>query len=552
MRYYKLPWLASMLIAILMFPTCASKKEAKINPFFETWKEMAELSKGHSPPVTRRMTEAQEQIQELEAQQEEKKAKPQRPLPIQKTDISMYKTSVVTALRALARAADLNIIISSSVKGEISIRLKGTPWNDAFCGLLRTHGLTYIWEGNIIRVMTFEDLEHDLKMEAIQEKRKSYELGMKRVEPLMTKIIHIKFADAAGLKESLQELLTKDKDGKPRGTVRVDEHTNSLLIQAIRDDILKIIPLVAELDRPTSQILIEAQIVEATRDTAQELRMQWGGLYHAGACWITPGTNTTGNLGVPLTTPVDPTTGSAANFPADLSEGTGLSLGYGAQDVGSGLLNTQLSALEQEGKLNILSSPSITTIDNQAAIIESGEEVPFQTTDADGNINIEWKKAMLSLEVIPHVIEDRILKIKIVTNKDELDFTRTVGGNPIVITKKAATNLILFDGQTTVIGGLTKETTSESDSGVPVLKDIPLLGYLFKGNGTSNKMEDVLIFITPHILKEKDPARHASLQGEAAAPAGHHAGSGRSSGAAQRNEPKEAKQGKTLMSGEQP
>jgi len=542
MRYDKLPWVASMLIAVLMLSGCASKKEAKINPFFRTWKKMAETSKGHSPTAANRMNEAQEEIKALEAQEEEGKAKPRRPLPTQHIDISMYKTSVVTALRALARAADLNIIISSSVKGEISIRLEGTPWNDAFCGLLRTHGLTYIWEGDIIRVMTMEDLEHDLKMEAIKEKRKSYELGIKRVEPLMTKIIHIKFADAAGLKESLQELLTKDKDGNPRGMVKVDEHTNSLVVQAICDDIRKIIPLVAELDRPTSQILIEAQIVEATRDTAQELGIQWGGLYHAGDYWITPGANTTGNLGLPLTTPVDPTTGSAVNFPADLSEGTGLSLGYLAQDVGRGLLNIQLSALEQEGKLNILSSPSITTIDNQAAIIESGEEVPFQTTDADGNINIEWKKAMLSLEVIPHVIEDRILKMKIVTNKDELDFTRTVAGNPTIITKKAATNLILFDGQTTVIGGLTKETTSESDSGVPGLKDIPLLGYLFKGSGTSNKMEDVLIFITPHILKEKDPARHASFRGEAAEPARPHAGSGPASSPAQRDEPQETKQ----------
>jgi len=519
MRYHKLSWLALVLVVILVFPGCAGKKEAKKDPFFDTWKAMAENSKGHSPASTTRMDELQGQMNELEAIEKEEKAEPERPLPTQNVDLNMYKISVVTAIRALARAANLNIIISANVKGEISIRLKDTPWNHAFCGLLRTHGLTYIWEGDIIRVMTAEDMEHDLKIDAIKEKRKAHELGIKRVEPLMTQIINIKFADAKGLKENLQELLIKDKDGKPRGTVKVDEHTNSLIIQAIRDDIVKIFPLIVKLDRPTSQILIEAQIIEATRDTAQQLGIQWGGLYHAGDYWITPGANTTGNLGLPLTTPVDPATGSAVNFPADLSGGAGLTLGYLAQNVGKGLLNVQLSALEEEGKLNILSSPSITTIDNQVATIESGEEVPFQTVDKDGNIKIEWKKATLSLEVTPHVIEDRILKMKIITSKDELDFTRTVAGNPTIITKKAETNLILFDGQTTVIGGLTKETTSESDSGVPGLKDIPLLGYLFKAAGKSNKMEDVLIFITPHILKEKESAHYPKGSGDVGVPA---------------------------------
>lgn len=504
MRYHKWPWLALVLVVILAFSGCASKKETKKDPFFERWKEMAEKSKGHSPTSTTRTDDLQEQMKELEALEEEKKAKPETPLPTQKVNLSMHKINVVTALRALARAANLNLLISSNVKGEISISLKGTPWNHAFCGLLRTHGLTYTWEGNIIRVMTVEDMEHDLKIEAIQEKRKAHELGIRRVEPLLTKIINIKFADAKGLKENLQEFLTKDKDGKPRGAVRVDEHTNSLVIQAIRDDIAKMIPLIAKLDRPTSQILIEAQIIETTRETAQQLGIQWGGLYHSGDYWMTSGANTGEVLGLPLNTPVDPTTGTAVNFPADLSEGAGLTLGYLTQDVGRGLLNVQLSALENEGKLNILSSPSITTIDNQPATIESGAEVPFQTIDKDGNIEIQWKKATLTLQVTPHVIEESILKMKIVTSKDELDFTRTVAGNPTIITKKAETSLILFDGQTTVIGGLTKESTSESESGIPGLKNIPLLGYLFKGEGKSKKMEDVLIFITPHILKERE------------------------------------------------
>ena len=158
--------------------------------------------------------------------------------------------------------------------------------------------------------------------------------------------------------------------------------------------------------------------------------------------------------------------------------------------------------LQEEGKLNILSSPSITTLDNQKAIIESGTEVPYQTVE-DGEVKIEYKKAVLSLEVTPHVIEGETLKLNIRTTKDELDFASSVGGQPAINTKKAETNVILLDGQTTVIGGLNKEKVDDSESSVPLLSKIPLLGYFFKGTSEINEMDDVLIFITPHILKER-------------------------------------------------
>ena len=190
------------------------------------------------------------------------------------------------------------------------------------------------------------------------------------------------------------------------------------------------------------------------------------------------------------------------NFPAALDGTTGMTLGYMFQNIGKGLLTVQLSALQQEGKLNILSSPSITTLENQSAIIESGARVPIQTIE-DNNVEIRYEDAVLKLEVTPYVIDKTNLKLKILTNKDELDFTRTVAGNPTIITKKAETNVILSDGQTTVIGGLSKETASESESGVPWLKDIPGLGWLFRSTDKSKSMEEVLIFITPYILKER-------------------------------------------------
>jgi type IV pilus assembly protein PilQ len=320
---------------------------------------------------------------------------------------------------------------------------------------------------------------------------------------LLTRVININFADANELKKNLKEFLTKDKEGKSRGSVMVDEHTNSLIIQAIRDDIAKMISLIEKLDRPTLQILIEANIVEATRDTAQELGIQWGGLYHAGDYWITPGANTGGVTGMSLNTGINPTSGMAANFPADLSAGTGLTLGVVSEKIGSHLLNIQLSALQKDGKLNILSSPSITTLDNQMAFTENGERVPYVATDKEGNREVRFEDAVLRLEITPHVIDDKNLKMKILVKKDEVDTTRTVEGNPFIIKKHTETNLIVKDSETIVISGLTKSIKSDSDIGVPGLKDVPILGWLFKKKGKSDKMEEVLIFITPHILKRQ-------------------------------------------------
>ena len=170
--------------------------------------------------------------------------------------------------------------------------------------------------------------------------------------------------------------------------------------------------------------------------------------------------------------------------------------------MGDFLLSVQLSALQDQGKLHILSSPSITTQDNKMAFIESGQEVPYQSVE-DGEVNVEYKDAVLRLEVIPSVIDGNTLKLDIKVNKDEPDFSRTVLGNPTIITKQAQTNVIQNDGQTIVIGGLSKESASRGNTGTPFLEDIPGLGYLFKRKSSADQMEELLIFITPHILKPK-------------------------------------------------
>jgi type IV pilus assembly protein PilQ len=262
------------------------------------------------------------------------------------------------------------------------------------------------------------------------------------------------------------------------------------------------------LDRPTPQILIEAHIIETTSRTARELGIQWGGLYYNPGqnYWVAPNAmNAINNVKPGSGETVNPGAGSGINFPADLTNatqaGTGMFLGLIGQNS-NGILSVQLSALEEEGKLNILSSPSITTLDNLKALIQSGDQVPIPVVE-DNDVEIIYKSALLSLEVTPHVIQGNTLKLDIITTKDEVDFSRRVQNYPTIISKKAATNVILYDGQTTVIGGLKKNTSRDREAGIPWLRQVPLLGYLFKGEGISDQMEEILIFITPYILKAR-------------------------------------------------
>jgi type IV pilus assembly protein PilQ len=496
-HYYNIiPWLFFIIFLFALLPGCAGKKSATKDSFFEKWKIRAEKSRGYSPSAKKRVVDISRKKGALAG--ERIKARPEKALPTRKVTMKMYDVDVDVLIRTLARAANQNIMINEKVKGKADVSIKNAPWDQVFRGILRTNGLSFDWEGDIIRIMTVEDMDQDLKRQAQMR-------DFKLVEPPIIQIFQIDYADATSLKDSLSVFFTKNDKGEPIGSITVDEHTNSLIIQALRDDIISMIPLIEELDRPTRQILIEANIVEATRSTSRELGVQWGGLYKTTSGdltqWVTPGANSSGTTG-DLDTPLDPTSGNVVNFP--VISPFGMTLGYLAQDLGKSILSVQLSALETEGKVNILSSPSITTLDNQKAVIESGQDIPYETF-VDGDSKIEYKKAVLSLEVTPHVIGEETLKLKIVTTKDEVNFQETLilGGQPIIDTKKAETTVILLDGQTTVIGGLNREKVDDSESRVPLLSKIPLLGYFFKGTKKENELTDVLIFITPHILKER-------------------------------------------------
>jgi len=458
-----------------------------------------------------------------------------RKLPTMPVTMKMYDISLPILIRTLARVANLDIMINDSVKGQTKIVITDVPWDQAFVGLLDTFGLTYEWSGEILRVVSVEDLK---KKQALMEARQNYEktknkydlilmqLAQKknRLEPLVTKIVKIRYADLHSLQKNLtQYLLTQKKElaaqsvktstnnesGNPeetdlQGNIMIDEFSNSLILHTSRANIKKIMPIIRQLDQPIKQVLIEAHIVEAESNTGKELGIQWGGLGTAvtdNGKSISIGGNMT-EFGTPLldaegnqSAPVD---GNIVNLP--IAATTGMTLGVMTQKIGEFVLYTQLLALEEQGMLNILSKPSITTLNHPKAIIKSGKEVPFQTIE-NQEVSIEWKEAVIKLEVTPHIIDDEIIMLEILTHKDELDFKNVVNGNPTIITKNAETTVTLFDGQTTVIGGLSKEKSSDTEDGVPGLKNISGLGWLFKSVDKKKEMEELLIFITPHILK---------------------------------------------------
>jgi len=500
------------LLVLMFFFGCADEfKSEKKDPFFEKWTTLAKTSEGHSPK-TKEISESAI-LAKKQAASSPLDETAVRKLPNGPINLTMRQADLKSVLRAMAKSVGLNLLVKNELQGSISVDFKGVPWDKAFTGLLRTYGLSYVWEGNIIRVMTIDDVAQDLK-----EKMQLRDIQW--VDPLLEPVvIGIDYADPKKLAETLQDFMTKDKDGKPRGSVKVDEHSNSLVISALHDDLKKMLPIIEKLDKPTPQILIKANIVETTKTVARNLGIMWGGsastsLHGSESLSVSGGGTRTSS-----TSAITPTANGAIgiggeglgiNFPANnLTSTASSSLGLVFGTIGGNLLEVQLEALQKDTKLNILSSPSITTLDNQKAFTENGERVPYVTiqqtsgtTSATPTYTTNFIDVVMRLEITPHVIDGKNLKMTIFVQKDDIDTTREdILGDPYILKKQTQTVLIVKDGETIVISGLTKQTKLASGNGVPWLEDIPILGWAFKSDSKSDEKDEVLIFITPHILQ---------------------------------------------------
>ncbi len=412
--------------------------------------------------------------------------------------LDLKDAEIQNVLRLLADVSKLNIVASDDVKGRITIKLKNVPWDQALDIILRSKQLDKTRNGNIIRVAPVEVLrkEEELRLERAKARIE--------LEPLTVRLIPVSYAVANEVKPQVSALLP------PRGKVNIDVRTNVLVVEDISEVLLKVERLVRTLDTQTPQVLIESRIVEARSNFARELGIQWGGsvsatqqfgtqtglsfpsnIRIAGGADDAQNNQTNGVLGAP---------NYAVNLPAVVGSGGGGSLGFILGSVGgAALINLRLSAAESTGKIKIVSSPKIVTMDNKEAKILSGERVPITVITANGPTT-RFINANIELNVTPHVTQDGSILLKINAKKNEISNRRDLLGVPGIITKEADTQMIVADGDTAVMGGLYQRNAAENQSYVPWLGRIPVLGWLFKTTSRTDTRDELLIFISPRIV----------------------------------------------------
>jgi len=422
-----------------------------------------------------------------------------------KIDLDMMDARITDILRLLAEVSNLNIIASDDVTGTISLRLRDVPWDQAFDIILKAKGLDKVRVGNVIRVApaTRISQERDAALAAVKASEK--------LEPLGIDFVAINYGKAEDLAEHVKNVLTD------RGSVTSEIRTNTLIIKDIKKGIAAARTLITHLDTQIPQVLIEARIVEASSSFSRDLGVQWGVDYQTGG---NVNTNFFGSgvdsKGIPVsgqtpsnsTNPLFESRNGARNFavnlPATGSIGTLGALGFILGKAGQNplVLDLRLSAGEQEGLLRTISRPRVVTMDNKEAKIEDGESIPFETTSASGTSTI-FIDANLSLTVTPHITPDGSVLMKIKASKNSRGTFTTSSGEPSIVKKEASTEVLVRDGETTVIGGIISSDSNHTDTGIPYLKDVPLLGKLFRSKSTKESQKELLIFITPSIMTDK-------------------------------------------------
>ncbi|RKG92251.1 type IV pilus secretin PilQ [Corallococcus terminator] len=405
-------------------------------------------------------------------------------------------------LRVIAEISKRNIVVADDVSGRVTIRLRNVPWDQALDLILRTKQLGQEQVGNIIRIAPLKTLEEEARLR--QERKKS----LQQQEDLLVSLVPVNYAVAGDMSSRVKDVLSD------RGSVSVDVRTNVLIIKDIRSNTEKARALVRSLDTQTPQVLIESRIVEASTTFSRNLGVQWGGQAR-----LSPATgNPTGLIfpstvgvtgGAPGTAPGVPTAPNfAVNLPAAVGQGIGGAMGFAFGSAGGALqLNLRLSAAESEGAVKTISSPKVTTLDNNTARISQGLSIPFSQTSASG-VNTTFVEARLSLEVTPHITQDGSILMSIQAQNNQPDPSNTgANGQPSIQRKEANTQVLVKDGDTTVIGGIYVRRGSTSKDSVPFLSRIPVLGFFFRSTSETDERQELLIFITPRILNRQTIAQ---------------------------------------------
>ncbi|MBN2054958.1 type IV pilus secretin PilQ [bacterium] len=383
----------------------------------------------------------------------------------------------------IAQVSGFNIVLDPDVSGTITIRLDKVPWDQALDVILKNQGLDKEIDGNVMRIANMTKLRDERVLLRQMEEAKE------RIRPRETRIVYLSYAKTKDIAGLAGKMLSG------RGDIITDPRTNSLIVVDVPESIDKVIRLVKILDVRTKQVYIDAQLVTTSKDFSRSLGIQWGGNFVADAAHG----NTTGyRFPNNYTVGADggEEDGYAVNFPGGDQI---LNLQFG-NIMDTLKLRMALSTAESEGITKIISNPRVTTADNTTANIESGVQLPYSTVSAEGT-QTNFVSATLRLAVTPHVTHEGYISMDVETNKNAPDYSNSSASGTPILTNSASTQVLIRDGDTLVIGGLNESTFGDSQSRIPLIHQIPVLGWLFKNKIKNSKFTDLLIFITPQVLE---------------------------------------------------
>jgi type IV pilus assembly protein PilQ len=403
----------------------------------------------------------------------------------EKIALDFYDTDIKNVFRILQEISGKNFAIDKNVTGKVTLALqRPVPWDQVLDLVLKMNQLGMVREGDIIRIASLATLQQEEKMrqaqlKAEQDAKKQEEEG----EPLVTEYIPVNYSNAKSeVLPHLANILTPN-----RGKATVDERNNQVIFTDIAEKVKQARAIVDRIDRVTSQVIIEARVVEANSSFNREIGFDWGTI-----------TVEAFKIGGALRT--GPTTFAANNIPStyrtDNSIGFNFSTLFGTN---ISIVDAKLTASELEGKATIISAPKIITLNSKKATIKQGLEVPYLERDSSGNATVRFKDVDLLLEVTPNISQDRRIVMNIfITKNDVVDPTAP---EPALSTNEAKTEILVEDGDTIVIGGILKDTKKLTDQGIPGLRKLPALGWLFRSERVETSKNELLIFITPRIIQ---------------------------------------------------
>ncbi len=398
----------------------------------------------------------------------------------EKLSLNFQDIDVRSVLQLIADFTDLNLVASDTVQGNITLRLQNVPWDQALDLVLKTKGLDKRKIGNVLLVAPADEIAARERQEMEAQKQ------IAELAPLRRELIQVNYAKASQIAALFQSVTSDQSD--VRGSVTVDDRTNSIIAYQTQEKLDELRRVVAQLDIPVRQVMIEARIVEANVDYSKSLGVRWDGSFkrRSNNNW-------------------------AANGGLGGSENTFVDLGVTAPTAGLGIgfisnhaiLDLQLSAMEKTGNGEVVSQPKVVTADKETAKIMKGSEIPYQEASSSGATSTSFKEAALSLEVTPQITPDNRIIMDVKVTKDEPDFANALNGVPGIKKNEVNANVLVADGETIVIGGVFSNTQTRSVSKVPFLGDLPFIGRVFRSDDVKDEKSELLVFITPRIMNNQ-------------------------------------------------